>query len=258
MDNAPEKQWHFIKVRWGSLSKVMPFAYISLYSAVFYNTIGETHWLPTAISEQKPQHNSYAWTMGLQPLRQETFLQSTPMYLATIYPAKFLITTDIHLNSLQVSTLHGRDLIDPTSLGAHTQLPLHCACPEGTWLTLRPSQHTPTCHYTVPVQKGPDWPYAPRSTHKPATTLCLSRSRQTHTNAPVYCKSSRSPDFETAHIQITHSTITSHKKSLKLVNFKLFEISTSSWLKPHNVLVKLLQYIQPDDGHRDAETYSCW
>jgi hypothetical protein len=40
------------------------------------------------------------------------------------------------------------------------------------------------------------WSSVPRSTHPPATRLCLSRSRPTHNNAPVYCKSTSSPDSE--------------------------------------------------------------
>jgi len=60
--------------------------------------------------------------MGLQPPRQQKILPSKPKYLATIYLAKFLITTHIHLTTLFVTMLHRKDMI------------------------LRATEHTPTCH----------------------------------------------------------------------------------------------------------------
>ena len=61
--------------------------------------------------------------MGHQPPCQQKILPPTCKYLATIYPAKFLITTHIYLTTLYVSMLH-------RSLKAHTHLPLDYACPE--------------------------------------------------------------------------------------------------------------------------------
>ena len=97
--------------------------------------------------------------------------------------------------------------------------------------------------------EGTSWSSMPRSTHPPATRLCLSRSWPIHNNAPVYCKSTSSTDSElhTSKILIVLLlAITKKKKNVRLMNVKVFETSTSSWLKLHIILVYLLQYVQPD------------
>ena len=75
------------------------------------------------------------------------------------------------------------------------------------------------------------WSSVPRSTHPPAMRLSLSRSRPTQNNAPVYCKSSSSPDSELQASKILIILLLAIiKKPVSLMNVKVFEISTSSWL----------------------------
>ena len=85
-----------------------------------------------------------------------------------------------------------------TNLHASKRFYLPCV---STWLlfTLRRSSlpHTYISPpYMFPCSTEGTWSSVPRSTQPPATRLCLSRRWPTHNNAPVYCKSTSSPDSE--------------------------------------------------------------
>jgi len=56
--------------------------------------------------------------------------------------------------------------------------------------------HQPPCQLKILPPTQWKWSSVPRSTHPPATRLCLSRIRPTHNNPPVYCMTTSSPDSE--------------------------------------------------------------
>ena len=61
-----------------------------------------------------------------------------------------------------------------------------------TWAT----GHQSPCQRKILPPTQWTWSSVPQSTHTPATRLCLSRSRPTQNNAPVYCMTTSSPDSE--------------------------------------------------------------
>ena len=106
----------------------------------------------------------------------------------------FLCTGYHSAKSTAYSTHH--ELRD-TNLHACKRFYLPC----GTWLlfTLRSSSlpHTYISPpYMFPWSTEGTWTSMRWSTHPPASRLCLSRSRPTHNNAPIYCNSTRSTDSE--------------------------------------------------------------
>jgi len=54
--------------------------------------------------------------------------------------------------------------------------------------------------YVFPCSTEWTWSSVPRSTHPPATRFCLSRSRPTHNNVPVYCMTTTSSELHASKI----------------------------------------------------------
>jgi hypothetical protein len=114
------------------------------------------------------------------------------------------------------------------------------------WHYVPRSTHPHTCHYTVPVQKGPDWPYVPRSTHPqlPLHYTCPEADQHTPTHRSTASHLDRlTSKLLTSKILTGPLLPITTQKSVRLINVKLFEISKSSWLNLRIVLVYLFQYI---------------